>query len=102
MVLEEEAFPFEERAIEIHEENYELLAAGVYNDWVQQSLDELAILMPGRYAKFEASSGFLASIDTYAYRAPSAPPATVLEPEGEGAMPAAPVPAALAPAAESR
>jgi hypothetical protein len=28
--------------------------------------------MPGRYAKFEASSGLIASIDTYAYRAPNA------------------------------
>jgi tetratricopeptide (TPR) repeat protein len=55
MVLEEEAFPFEERAIEIHEENFELLAAGTYNEWVQQSLDELAALMPGRYAKNETS-----------------------------------------------
>jgi hypothetical protein len=33
--------------------------------------------MPGRYAKAEASSGFVAAIDTYAYRAPGAPaPAT--------------------------
>jgi tetratricopeptide (TPR) repeat protein len=73
MVLEEEAFPFEERAIEIHEENFELLAAGVYNDWVQQSLDELAVLMPGRYAKNETSEGYLGSIDSYAYRMPIVP-----------------------------
>ena len=73
MVLEEEAFPFEERAIEIHEENFELLAAGTYNEWVQQSLDELAALMPGRYAKNETSEGHLGSIDSYAYRMPIVP-----------------------------
>jgi hypothetical protein len=28
--------------------------------------------MPGRYAKFESSPGFIASIDRYAYRAPVA------------------------------
>ena len=74
LVIEEEAYPFEERAIEVHEENSELLAAGVYNPWVQQSLDKLAILMPGRYAKYEISPGYVGSIDTYAYRMPIAPP----------------------------
>jgi tetratricopeptide (TPR) repeat protein len=69
-VIEEEAYPFEEQAIGTHEENFELLAAGVYNPWVQKSLDRLAALMPGRYAKHEISGGFLKSIETYAYRMP--------------------------------
>ena len=73
MVIEEEAFPFEERAIDVHEENFELLAGGIYNPWVQKSLDQLAELMPGRYAKNEISTGYLGSIDTYAYRMPIAP-----------------------------
>jgi len=71
LVLEEEAFPFEERSIEVHEKNLELMRVGVYNAWVEKSLGKLAVMMPGRYAKFEASSGLLASIDTYAYRRPS-------------------------------
>jgi TolA-binding protein len=70
MVLEEEAFPFEEKAIEVHEKNLELMSAGIYNPWIEKSLDELAILVPGRYAKFEASSGLIASLDGYAYRIP--------------------------------
>ena len=73
LVIEEEAYPFEEQAIDVHEENFELLAGGVYNPWVQKSLDKLAILMPGRYAKNEISDGFVGSIDTYAYRMPIAP-----------------------------
>jgi hypothetical protein len=73
LVLEEESFPFEERAIAVHEKNLELLGTGLYNAWIEKSLGRLAILMPGRYAKFEASSGFLTSIDHYAYRAPNAP-----------------------------
>ena len=73
MVIEEEAYPFEERAISVHEENFELLAVGVYNPWVQKSLDKLAVLMPGRYAKNEISGGFVGSIDRYAYRMPIAP-----------------------------
>ncbi len=74
MMIEEEAYPFEEQAIAIHEQNFELLAKGVYNPWIQQSLDKLAGLMPGRYAKAEISDGYLGSIDTYAYRMPIAPP----------------------------
>ncbi len=73
MVIEEEAYPFEERAITVHEANFELLAVGVYNPWVQKSLDRLAVLMPGRYAKNEISGGFVGSIDRYAYRMPIAP-----------------------------
>jgi tetratricopeptide (TPR) repeat protein len=75
MVLEEEAFPFEERAIGVHEKNLELMAAGLYNPWIEKSLGRLAELMPGRYAKFEESSGLIAAIDRYAYRAPNSPAA---------------------------
>ena len=80
LVIEEEAYPFEERAIEIHEANFELLASGVHNSWIQNSLDKLAELMPGRYAKAEISTGFVGSINSYAYREPNAP-AIALDPE---------------------
>lgn len=72
LAIEEEAFPFEEQAIEVHEANFGLIAAGGYNEWVQRSLEKLGALVPGRYAKFEISTGFLGSIDTYAYRSPAA------------------------------
>ncbi len=84
LVIEEEAYPFEERAISVHEENFELLAVGVYNPWVQKSLDKLSVLMPGRYAKNEISGGFVGSIDRYAYRMPIAPTLDVTA-EGEDA-----------------
>jgi tetratricopeptide (TPR) repeat protein len=71
--IEEEAFPFEEQAIEVHEKNRELIVAGVYNDWTKKSLERLALLVPGRYAKREIGSGFLPAIDIYAYRSPNAP-----------------------------
>jgi TolA-binding protein len=87
LVLEEEAFPFEERAIGIHEKNLELLSAGIFNSWIEKSLEKLANLMPGRYAKFEASSGLIASIDRYAYRAPNAQAAGPEGPERDGGAP---------------
>jgi hypothetical protein len=70
--LEETAFPFEEKAIVVHEKNLELIRSGIYNAWIEKSLDKLKQLMPARYAKSEMSSGFLGSIDSYAYRSPSA------------------------------
>jgi TolA-binding protein len=73
MVIEEEAYPFEERSIAVHQDNVALMRAGVFNDWIERSLDELATLMPGRYAKHEQSSGFVGSIDQYAYHSPLTP-----------------------------
>jgi outer membrane protein assembly factor BamD (BamD/ComL family) len=85
--LEEEAFPFEEKAIEVHEKNLELMASGIYNAWIEKSLAALAKLVPGRYAKFETSSGWIASIDGYAYRPPSAPRPAATGSEGLGSTP---------------
>jgi outer membrane protein assembly factor BamD (BamD/ComL family) len=74
LALEEEAFPFEEQAIAIHEKNMELVRAGTINAWTDKSLSMLAELVPVRYAKVELSSGYLGSIERYAYIAPVAPP----------------------------
>src|SRR5262245_22654661 len=63
MDLDETAFPFEEKAINVHEKNMELLRAGVFNEWTEKSLSRLTELMPGRYAKHETSSGFLGTIE---------------------------------------
>src|SRR5882724_7574098 len=64
--LDEAAFPFEEKAIKVHEKNMELLHTGVFNSWTEKSLSRLTELMPGRYAKHETSSGFLDAIDNQA------------------------------------
>ncbi|HET7891350.1 MAG TPA: tetratricopeptide repeat protein [Candidatus Sulfotelmatobacter sp.] len=72
--LDEAAFPFEEKAIKVHEKNMESLHAGLFNTWTEKSLSRLAVLMPGRYAKSEMSSGFIGAMDRYAYRSPLAPP----------------------------
>jgi tetratricopeptide (TPR) repeat protein len=78
LAIEEEAFPFEERAITVHEDNFALVAAGVFNPWVERSLAKLAVMMPGRYAKPEISSGYMGAIDFYSYRSPGAPPEEIV------------------------
>ncbi len=69
--LDEAAFPFEEKAINVHEKNMELLHTGVFNSWTEKSLSRLTELMPGRYAKHETSSGFLDAIDNPAQVLPA-------------------------------
>jgi outer membrane protein assembly factor BamD (BamD/ComL family) len=81
--LEDQAFPFEEKAIGLHEKNLELLRAGAFNTWVEKSLGRLVELVPGRYAKKELSDGFLDSIDVYVYRHP-VPPVPAATPGGPG------------------
>jgi tetratricopeptide (TPR) repeat protein len=84
-VLEEEAYPFEEQAIDVHMKNLELISAGVFNVWVEKSLSRLAVVMPGRYAKFEESSGLIEAVESYSYRTPrSLAPTQLADGTGEG------------------
>ena len=62
VLLEEQAFPFEEKAIGIHERNARLAAQGVYDEWVQKSYAELAQLKPGRYARAEVADAPVAPV----------------------------------------
>lgn len=67
LILEDQAYPFEEKGINIHKKNLELLSAGVYSKWIEKSLAKLATLVPGRYAKSELSTGVIDSIMQYQY-----------------------------------
>jgi tetratricopeptide (TPR) repeat protein len=53
VLLEEQAFPFEEKAIKLHEVNAARTKDGTYDEWVQKSFASLAQLNPGRYGKVE-------------------------------------------------
>lgn len=54
LLLEEQAYPFEENAIAIHEQNIQKSWNGVYDEWVKASFDALSRLLPARYGKQEA------------------------------------------------
>jgi TolA-binding protein len=62
ILLEEQAFPFEEDAIDLHEVNAARTAEGIYDEWIAQSLAELAELMPARYAKYERGESLVTAI----------------------------------------
>ena len=46
VMLEEQAFPFEEKATELHEVNAKRAASGIYDKWVRESFKSLAVLRP--------------------------------------------------------
>jgi tetratricopeptide (TPR) repeat protein len=62
VLLEEQAFPFEEKAIKLHEVNIARTKEGTYDEWVQKSFAALAQLNPGRYAKVEIGEQQVESI----------------------------------------
>jgi TolA-binding protein len=55
VMLEEQAYPFEEKAIGLHELNARHSADGIYDEWVRKSYVALGELRPVRYAKTERS-----------------------------------------------
>jgi len=62
LLLEEQTFPFEEKAIELFQTNTARAAEGVWDEWVQKSFAELASLMPARYAKVERGEDVVTAI----------------------------------------
>ncbi|GAA5217521.1 tetratricopeptide repeat protein [Corallincola platygyrae] len=58
LLLEEQAYPFEEQAIEVHQANAENAWQGAYDDWVKRSFKALAELMPAQYNKPEQEVTF--------------------------------------------
>ena len=55
LLLEEQAFPFEEKAIAIHLANFRRIPAGTYDEPTRKSLQVLGELMPFRYARAGSS-----------------------------------------------
>lgn len=62
VMLEEQAYPFEEKAIELHEINVKRVRSGVYDDWVKRSYTALGKLRPVRYAKVEKDEGVISAL----------------------------------------
>jgi hypothetical protein len=67
LAIEEQAYPFEEKAIQVHESNLKLISRGVYNAWIEKSLQKLAKSVPARYDRPEEASGIISSADTYVF-----------------------------------
>ncbi len=55
LLLEEQAFPFEEKAIELFRVNADRVGDGVYDEWVRASFARLSVMAPARYSRIERS-----------------------------------------------
>jgi hypothetical protein len=62
VLLEEQAYPFEEKAIELHQANTKRASEGIYDESVQKSFAVLAKLMPARYAKGEIGEDYVPTL----------------------------------------
>jgi tetratricopeptide (TPR) repeat protein len=62
LLLEEQAYPFEEKAAAIHGLNTARPAEGIYDQWVQGSYAVLALLEPARFGKTEEHEPFIAEL----------------------------------------
>jgi len=62
LLLEDKAFPIEEKAIDIHAANVKQIGDGIYDDWVKKSLKRLRKLSPARYAKDEKAQTYVETV----------------------------------------
>lgn len=61
--LEEQAYPFEEKAIALHEDNAARVKGGVYDEWIRRSYSVLGQLKPARYARSEKGIDGITSVN---------------------------------------
>lgn len=61
ILLEEQAYPFEEKSIDIHSANAKRTSTGLYDMWVKKSIEALTVLQPVRYAKTERLESYVAN-----------------------------------------
>lgn len=62
LLIEDQAIPFEEAAIEVFETNATRTFDGIYDEWVEKTIDELAELIPARYNKKEQVQAYVETI----------------------------------------
>jgi len=62
ILLEDQAFPFEEKSIDIHAANLKQIRDGIYDKWVKASLAKLRKVEPARYAKDEKVIPYVESV----------------------------------------
>lgn len=61
ILLEEQAYPFEEKTIDIHSSNIKRTQQGIYDKWVKLSFNVLAKMQPVRYSKQEKTEDYVSA-----------------------------------------
>ncbi|MBI5756155.1 MAG: tetratricopeptide repeat protein [Nitrospirae bacterium] len=64
-MLEEQAYPFEEKAVTTYESNVRrTIEAGIYDSWAKKSYERLSILLPARYKRVETGERYNGDISS--------------------------------------
>ncbi|MCW8998894.1 MAG: hypothetical protein OQK04_09290, partial [Kangiellaceae bacterium] len=63
ILLEDQAFPFEDKAIEFYEINLSRIKNDIFDDWVSKSLLELETLFPVKYARKNKIDGYIEALN---------------------------------------
>ncbi|MCF6229677.1 MAG: tetratricopeptide repeat protein [Gammaproteobacteria bacterium] len=63
MMLEEQAFPFDEKAIDLHKLNINRISSGLYDKWVKKSFQALGGLQPARFNKQENALDMITALN---------------------------------------
>ena len=61
-LLEDQAYPFEEAAVNIHMKNINRTYDGIYDEWVKKSFEVMADLVPTQYRKEEKAVNYVSEI----------------------------------------
>ncbi|MGC4028391.1 MAG: tetratricopeptide repeat protein [Steroidobacteraceae bacterium] len=93
VLLEEQAQPFEEQAIQMHEANAQRAREGLYDDGVKASFAALAKLLPARFGKTELPPAYSRTMTLPEPPPPAPPPADPADPAAPAAAPAGAPPA---------
>jgi len=59
ILLEEQAYPFEEKSVDIHSLNAQRTKLNIYDKWIEKSLGVLKSIQPVRYAKNEKIESYV-------------------------------------------
>lgn len=62
ILLEDQAYPFEDKAIEFYEINLSRIKNSIFDDWVSKSLTELKSLFPVKYARKSKIDGYIETL----------------------------------------
>ena len=63
ILIEDQAFPFEDKAVGFYETNVARIKAGVYDASVEESLERLRTMFPARYDRREKVEDYVATLD---------------------------------------
>ncbi len=59
VLLEEQAYPFEEKSVDIHSLNAKRTSQKIYDEWIKKSMAVLRSIQPVRYAKHEKIESYV-------------------------------------------